>query len=353
MNWQLSRFRTGDLVEIRSKEEILATLDADGCVDRMPFMPEMLQFCGQRLHVSAAAHKTCETAEGSCQGRRLHSTVHLDGVRCDGSAHGGCQADCNIFWKDLWLKSVNDTADSPSTATAVRLSSEICTESQLLTKTQQSLSQQGEDLRYSCQVTMLNNATEPLAWWDVRQYVYDVMTRNHSLGHVSSVLWLAFLRNTLQHTPFGYRLISAFRSKMHRWLLGREVPDIQGTIPRSEPTPTKRLDLKPGDQVRIKPKEDIAKTLNVINKNRGMYFDVEMSPYCGRIVNVRKSVTKIVDELTGKMLHMKQPCIILDGVVCNSEYSKCRLMCPRRIPSYWREVWLERVDGQQSFGNED
>ena len=58
MTWKLSRFRTGDLVEIRSKEEILATLDQHGCMDGMPFMPEMLQFCGKRFRVSAVAHNS-------------------------------------------------------------------------------------------------------------------------------------------------------------------------------------------------------------------------------------------------------------------------------------------------------
>jgi len=41
---------------------------------------------------------------------------------------------------------------------------------------------------------------------------------------------------------------------------------------------------------------------------------------------------------------MKEPCIILEGVVCNAEYAQCRLNCPRAIYSYWRELWLERVD---------
>ena len=45
MSWQLSQFRAGDLVEIRSREEILATLDEHGRLDGMPFMPEMLAFC--------------------------------------------------------------------------------------------------------------------------------------------------------------------------------------------------------------------------------------------------------------------------------------------------------------------
>jgi hypothetical protein len=44
---------------------------------------------------------------------------------------------------------------------------------------------------------------------------------------------------------------------------------------------------------------------------------------------------------------MKQPCIMLEGVVCNAEYASGRLNCPREIPSYWRELWLERVEGDQ------
>jgi hypothetical protein len=171
---------------------------------------------------------------------------------------------------------------------------------------------------------------------------------------VLRVLCLAILKHWFQHTPLGYRLMKSFRERMHRWLTGREVPDFQGTIARGEPTPTSRLDLKPGERVRIKSKQDIVKTLDETGKNRGMSFDVELSPYCSRVVTVRRSITKIIDELTGKMRHMKQPCIMLEGVACNGEYSECRLMCPRAIPSYWREIWLERVeDGQRSDDEPD
>jgi hypothetical protein len=34
--------RSGELVEVRSAEEILATLDAQGRFEVLPFMPEML-----------------------------------------------------------------------------------------------------------------------------------------------------------------------------------------------------------------------------------------------------------------------------------------------------------------------
>jgi len=346
--WSLSRFRTGELVEIRSKEEILATLDERGCTEGMPFMPEMLQFCGQRVRVSAVAHKTCDTARGTWKARRLQTAVHLAGLRCDGSAHGGCQAECNLFWKDLWLKPVHNKHGrfaKPASAGS-HTASGGCSETQLVANTRlETTAESGE--RFSCQATKLYEATEPLAWWDPRQYFRDVLTRNCSAGHVSRVLWLAFLKHSLQRTPLGYRLIKFVRESMHRFLTGREIPDFQGLLKRDGPTPTARLGLKPGERVRVRSKEEIVRSLDERGKNRGLGFDVEMSPYCGRIATVRSSVTKIIDELTGKMRYMKEPCIMLDGIVCNSMYSECRLICPRAIPSYWREIWLERLQGDQ------
>ena len=138
---------------------------------------------------------------------------------------------------------------------------------------------------------------------------------------------------------------------MHQWLTGRTSPSLCSKIKRGAPTPTGRLDLSPGELVRIKSQEEIEQTLDETGKNRGLSFDPEeMAPYCGRVFKVRSSVTKIIDESTGKMLQMKQPCIMLEGVVCQAEYASCRLNCPRAIPSYWREIWLERVnDDQRSY----
>jgi len=39
----------GDWVEVKSKEEILASLDEKGTLEGMPFMPEMLEFYGQHF----------------------------------------------------------------------------------------------------------------------------------------------------------------------------------------------------------------------------------------------------------------------------------------------------------------
>ena len=72
-----------------------------------------------------------------------------------------------------------------------------------------------------------------------------------------------------------------------------------------------------------------------------MTFDGEMLPYCGQEARVLRRVERIIDEKTGRMLHFKNPCIVLDDVTCTAAYHR---QCPRGIYSYWREIWLERVE---------
>jgi hypothetical protein len=38
-------------VQVKTAAEILATLDSEGKLDGLPFMPEMLQYCGQTVTV--------------------------------------------------------------------------------------------------------------------------------------------------------------------------------------------------------------------------------------------------------------------------------------------------------------
>jgi hypothetical protein len=191
-------------------------------------------------------------------------------------------------------------------------------------------------------------ATQPLAWWDVRQYFFDVVTGNHSLGRVLRVLTLAALRRILPRVPIGYRIAMKFNDWMHLWLSGRPSPALNAGVAYGMRTPTGRHDFQSGDYVRIKLQREIEQTLNQKSRNRGLLFDSEeMAPYCGQVFKVRKRVTRIIEERTGKMLRMGEPCIMLDGVVCNAEYARNRLNCPRAIPSFWREIWLERAQSDQ------
>ena len=95
--------RAGEWVRVRSKAAILSTLDQDGQLQGLPFMPEMFAYCGKRFRVWKRAHKTCDTVNKT-GGLRMTAAVHLEDTRCDGQAHGGCQAECLIFWKEAWLE---------------------------------------------------------------------------------------------------------------------------------------------------------------------------------------------------------------------------------------------------------
>src|SRR6476469_1938553 len=108
--------RAGDTVELRPPGEILATLDENGCLDGLPFMPEMLSYFGQRFTVTAQVARACDTVNYSGV-RRLRDTVMLDDLRCDGSGHAGCGAQCRFYWKEAWLQSASSsTGDAITTA---------------------------------------------------------------------------------------------------------------------------------------------------------------------------------------------------------------------------------------------
>ena len=59
--------RSGDWVEVRSKAEILRSLDNSGRLEKLPFTPQMFEYCGQRFKVYKRAHKTCDTVNTDLQ----------------------------------------------------------------------------------------------------------------------------------------------------------------------------------------------------------------------------------------------------------------------------------------------
>jgi hypothetical protein len=320
--------RVGDLVEVRTAEEIRATLDENGELDGLPFMPEMLASCGRRLTVHKVAHKSCDNITRTGL-RRMTDAVHLTDSRCDGAAHGGCENACSLYWKVQWLKPVH--ADDPVAPTFEAGHRELLP--LLVTKAQKAPFEDGEP-RYSCQATEMLRATpQPMPRKDVSQYREDVTSGNAGvLAVLRSLLVDAFNR----YQDLSKRLLPRplrIRGGLHwRFLQG-------GVI--SGRTPTEHLDLRPGELVRIKSREEILETLDANLLNRGMGFDAEMSRFCGRTAKVKARAMRCVDERTGRMLKMKNPCIILEDIVCAGAFSA---NCPREFVCWWREIWLERVD---------
>jgi hypothetical protein len=105
-------------------------------------------------------------------------------------------------------------------------------------------------------------------------------------------------------------------------------------------TPDVALELRPGELVRVRTREEIAATLDVNDRNRGMRFDREMIRYCGRTFRVQRRVNRIIDERTGGMLTLQNSCIVLEGVTATGEFLR---FCPQNEYIFWREIWLERV----------
>jgi hypothetical protein len=174
-------------------------------------------------------------------------------------------------------------------------------------------------------------ATRRIPHWDLRHYVRDIRNGNVRLRDV-----LRWIIPSLVNTYQGLS-----RSKLPRRLRlagGASVPFVHGRLKR---TPTIDLDLQPGDRVRVKRRKQIRTTVNRDARNRGLSFDVEMTPYCGRSMRVQRVVSRIIDDWTGRMLHLPGKCVVLEGAVCQGLYHG---LCQRRIEPYWREVWLERED---------
>jgi len=292
------KFLRGQMVEIRSLGEILATLDVHGKLEGLPFMPEMARYCGRRFLVSRRADKTCVEGYGV---RLMGATVFLENVRCDGSAHDGCQRNCLIFWKEAWLKPVENGAPGARESTCL---------SDMPTRN-------GD--RYFCQSTELAGATRPLTRWNVRHFVTDFL-----LGELS--LWRFFL------------IVARMGINRIRRLLGlRAVGSLAG---QQHGSSKGELDLLPGEWVEVKSADEISATLDPNGKNCGLSFEPDMLEYCGRRVEVDYPLRKIILEETGQLIGLTHT-VVLKGVTCQG---LCAKNCPRSNPLYWREIWLKRAE---------
>lgn len=348
------KLRAGEWVEVLSKKEILETLDKRGATNNLPFMPEMFRYCGQRFKVFKRAHKTCDPPNG-IGGRRMKRAVHLEDIRCDGQAHGGCQAACLLFWKDVWLKRLGghqaaavETVEELPFKDGVQKTEERCTEADIWTGTHAPAGLTDyENPTYICQSTQLSLATEPWHWWDPRQYLEDYTSGNVRLSKLLYAL-LFFIYSNVAGAGIG--LGSGMRwiyDRYQKMRGGSPYPWRTGKISRGAMTPSSKLNLQPGEIVKVKSYSDILQTVDENMCNRGMYFDGEMVPFTEKSFRVLKRVEKIIDEKSGKMVTIKSDAVILEDVTCQALYSRCRTFCSRSIYPYWREIWLERIEDHE------
>src|SRR4051794_26908389 len=152
--------RAGDRVMLRDPEEILATLDERGSLEGVPFMPEMLGFFGSEFTVAAQVDRACDTVNYTGV-LRLRNTVILDDLRCDGTGHAGCGAQCRLYWKEAWLRPASAGVkrdDRPNEEALARLR-------HLVEGSVQGADSTPEQPTFRCQATELIRAGEKVGWY--------------------------------------------------------------------------------------------------------------------------------------------------------------------------------------------
>ena len=95
----------GELVEVKSRGEIQATLDSQGKNRGLSFTPEMARYCGERYRVAGRVEKMIVEWTGEL--RPLGNTVILEAVTCQGLFARHCPRSCYHLWREVWLKRVS------------------------------------------------------------------------------------------------------------------------------------------------------------------------------------------------------------------------------------------------------
>jgi hypothetical protein len=119
-------------------------------------------------------------------------------------------------------------------------------------------------------------------------------------------------------------------------------PVLRGNLTR---TPVGDLGLRTGEWVQIKSIEEMRQTLDDRGRNRGLVCDIELKKFCGMKYRVRSRLDRMISEPTGEMRPV-QGTVILEGNMCLC--ARALGGCPRLDYTYWREVWLKRVDSPQN-----
>lgn len=106
---EVLNLKPGELVEVKSEQEILATLDADGKNKGLLWMRGMRSYCGKRYRVFKKVETILLESNGKL--RKMRNTVLLEGVMCDGSEFYGCDRSCFHYWREAWLRRADTRID--------------------------------------------------------------------------------------------------------------------------------------------------------------------------------------------------------------------------------------------------
>lgn len=102
----------GDRVRVRSREEILATLNPFNELKGCAFLPQMYEYCGTEQRVFRYMQRFLD--ERDYKMKKARGVVLLENSFCNGTiVFGGCDRSCFLFWREEWLEKL-PAEDAPS-----------------------------------------------------------------------------------------------------------------------------------------------------------------------------------------------------------------------------------------------
>ena len=210
----------------------------------------------------------------------MTGTVLFRENRCDGTAHGGCEAECRIFWKEAWLEHPDgDPAPRPEDPQAVAALKT------LVSAHVKSTREDGKDIDPARSRRHPRPPRRSVSL-DLSQYIREIRAGNITVPH--------FLRVALRAVAGRLARLLGLPEGLPLPVAGEQRVD--GT----------QLGLQPGEWVRVRSKEEISKTLDKNVRHRGLAFTEEMTPVVGKVFRVHSRVGRLVHERTGELLGKPQ-----------------------------------------------
>lgn len=98
-------FRVGQVVRVRSKQEIQGTLDNWNNLRGCGFMEEMWPYCGTTQRIYKPVNRFVDERDHRL--KKARGIFFLEDVHCEGTIdYGRCDRNCYFFWRKEWLEKV-------------------------------------------------------------------------------------------------------------------------------------------------------------------------------------------------------------------------------------------------------
>lgn len=95
--------KSGDMVRVRSLEEIQNTLNPFNELKGCAFLEDMKRYCSTQQRVFKVLERFLD--ERDYQVKKAKGIVLLEGVYCQGTpVFGRCDRSCLLFWREEWLE---------------------------------------------------------------------------------------------------------------------------------------------------------------------------------------------------------------------------------------------------------